>query len=100
MKKEKPWFQVNCKKHRDVTLTANQTNKPRNTNSFGSASQACVARAIATRNEEDKNRTKTTHGDKTEKVPLEPFFVVCLIYSEKLFGWKRSVEKKNRLHEL
>ena len=84
------------KKHRNVTLTANQANKPRNTNSFGFGTTSMRGQSHRkTRNEEDKNRTKTTNGDKTEKAPLEPFFVVCLKCSEKLFGWKRvSVKKK------
>ena len=36
--KEKPWFQVNCKKNNcHVTLEANQANRPRNTHSLGFA---------------------------------------------------------------
>ena len=80
--KEKPWFQVNCKKNNcHVTLEANQANRPRNTHSLGFATTSMRGQGhfAKTKHGQDKNGNEKDKRRQTERAPLKPFFAVCLI---------------------
>ena len=80
--KEKPWFQVNCKKNNcHVTLEANQANRPRNTHSLGFATTSMRGQGhfAKTKHGQDKNGNEKDKRRQTERAPLKPFFAVCPI---------------------
>ena len=64
-----------------VTLEANQANRPRNTHSLGFATTSMRGQGhfAKTKHGQDKNGNEKDKRRQTERAPLKPFFVVCLI---------------------
>ena len=79
--KEKPWFQVNCKKKqlpRDTRSKPGQQAEKYAQRGFRHHKHAWPEIA-KTKHGQDKNGNEKDKRRQTERAPLKPFFVVCLI---------------------